>query len=67
MMQEIPGAAADYQRASSNSVLLNTFVVKKKRCRVYFHRGTLIWETERSPYSKEILFFCLRKNDRENV
>lgn len=37
---------------SSNSVLLNTFIVKKKRCRVYFHRGTLIWETERPPYSK---------------
>ncbi|KAF7393296.1 hypothetical protein HZH66_009129 [Vespula vulgaris] len=37
---------------SSKSVLLNTFVVKKKRCRVYFHRGTLIWETERPPYMR---------------
>jgi len=52
MTQDIPGAPADDQRAASNSVLLNTFVVKKKRCRVYFHRGTLIWETERPPYSK---------------
>ncbi|KAK0095273.1 hypothetical protein PV326_008794 [Microctonus aethiopoides] len=34
----------------SGTVLLNTFVIKKKRCRVYFHRGTLIWETERPPY-----------------
>ncbi|KAH0553836.1 ceramide kinase [Cotesia glomerata] len=34
----------------SNSVLLNTFIIKKKRCRVYFHKGTLIWETERPPY-----------------
>ncbi|KYN20529.1 hypothetical protein ALC57_07128 [Trachymyrmex cornetzi] len=52
MMQDIPGGPTDDQRASSKSVLLNTFVVKKKRCRVYFHRGTLIWETERPPYSK---------------
>lgn len=53
MMQE---NAADH---SSNSVLLNTFVVKKKRCRVYFHRGTLIWETERPPYSKrDTIVFC---------
>ncbi|XP_066583603.1 ceramide kinase isoform X1 [Prorops nasuta] len=37
---------------SSKSVLLNTFVIKKKRCRVYFHRGTLIWETERPPYTR---------------
>jgi len=51
MMQEIPGAPADDHRASK-SVLLNTFVVKKKRCRVYLHRGTLVWETERPPYSK---------------
>jgi len=52
MMQDISGGPADDQRASSKSVLLNTFIVKKKRCRVYFHRGTLIWETERPPYSK---------------
>ncbi|KAM0727928.1 Ceramide kinase [Formica fusca] len=50
-MQDIPGASADDHRASK-SVLLNTFVVKKKRCRVYLHRGTLIWETERSPYTR---------------
>lgn len=36
----------------SQTVLLNTFVIKKKRCRVYFHQGTLIWETERPPYTR---------------
>lgn len=46
MMQEITDQ-------SSRTVLLNTFVVKKKRCKVYFHRGTLIWETEKPPYSKQ--------------
>lgn len=45
MMQEISDQ-------SSRTVLLNTFVVKKKRCRVYFHRGTLIWETEKPPYTR---------------
>ncbi|XP_071570266.1 ceramide kinase isoform X2 [Temnothorax nylanderi] len=52
MMQDVAGGPADDQRAASKSVLLNTFVVKKKRCRVYFHRGTLIWETERPPYTR---------------
>lgn len=33
-------------------VLLNTFVIKKQRCRVYFHRGLLKWESEGDPYSK---------------
>lgn len=33
-------------------VLLNTFIIKKQRCRVYFHRGVLIWESEGAPYSK---------------
>ncbi|KAG8235193.1 hypothetical protein J437_LFUL014157, partial [Ladona fulva] len=33
-------------------VLLNTFLVRKKRCKVYFHRGTLTWETEVSPYTR---------------
>lgn len=37
---------------SHGAVLLSTFVIRKKRCRVYFHKNTLIWETERSPYSK---------------
>lgn len=37
---------------TSDAVLLNTFVIRKKRCRVYFHRGTLIWETERAPYTR---------------
>ncbi|CAL1678810.1 unnamed protein product [Lasius platythorax] len=50
MMQDIPGASVDDR--ASKSVLLNTFVVKKKRCRVYLHRGTLIWETERPPYTR---------------
>ncbi|XP_033220098.1 ceramide kinase isoform X2 [Belonocnema kinseyi] len=36
----------------SKTVLLNTFVIKRKRCRVYLHRGTLIWETERPPYTR---------------
>ena len=36
----------------SEPVLLTTFLIKRKRCRVYFHLGTLIWETERAPYSK---------------
>lgn len=53
MMQDTPGASADDR--ASKSVLLNTFVVKKKRCRVYLHRGTLIWETERPPYSKRAI------------
>ncbi|KAK1124728.1 hypothetical protein K0M31_006090 [Melipona bicolor] len=48
MMQEITDQ-------SSRTVLLNTFVVKKKRCRVYFHRGTLIWETEKPPYRLRII------------
>lgn len=34
------------------TVLLTTFVIRRKRCRVYFHRNTLIWETEKPPYSK---------------
>ncbi|XP_012278630.1 ceramide kinase [Orussus abietinus] len=42
----------DTDNDSSGAVLLNTFVIKKKRCRVYFHRGTLIWETERPPYTR---------------
>ncbi|XP_066997111.2 ceramide kinase [Anabrus simplex] len=33
-------------------VLLNTFLIRKKKCRVYFHRGTLIWETEGAPYTR---------------
>lgn len=43
----------------SGTVLLNTFVIKKKRCRVYFHRGTLIWETERPPYSEFFFFYII--------
>jgi hypothetical protein len=37
-------------------VLLNTFLIRKKRCRVYFHRGTLIWESEGASYSKYTAF-----------
>ncbi|XP_059468955.1 ceramide kinase [Neocloeon triangulifer] len=33
-------------------VLLNAFFVKGKRCRVYLHRGVLVWETERRPYKR---------------
>ncbi|XP_046405236.1 ceramide kinase isoform X2 [Ischnura elegans] len=40
------------EQQGCESVLLNTFLVRKKRCRVYFHRGTLIWETEMSPYTR---------------
>lgn len=58
-MQDIPGASVDDR--ASKSVLLNTFVVKKKRCRVYLHRGTLIWETERPPYSKRDLLSLTRR------
>ncbi|XP_014212641.1 ceramide kinase [Copidosoma floridanum] len=38
--------------ASYGTVLLSTFVIRKKRCRVYFHKSTLIWETERPPYKR---------------
>lgn len=33
-----------------DTVLLNTFVVCKKKCKVYFHHGMLIWETEAPPH-----------------
>lgn len=36
-------------------VLLNTFIIKKQRCRVYFHRGMLKWESEGDPYSRVTL------------
>ncbi|XP_046623003.1 ceramide kinase isoform X1 [Neodiprion virginianus] len=42
----------EFNDHASDAVLLNTFVIRKKRCRVYFHRGTLIWETERPPYTR---------------
>jgi hypothetical protein len=38
-------------------VLLNTFVIRKKRCRVYFHRGTLTWESEGALYGKYTKLF----------
>lgn len=38
-----------------DTVLLNTFVVCKKKCKVYFHHGTLIWETEAPPHSRATL------------
>ncbi|KAK7793254.1 hypothetical protein R5R35_010247 [Gryllus longicercus] len=38
-----------------DSVLLSTFLIRKKKCRVYFHRGTLIWETEGAPYTRSTL------------
>ncbi|KAJ8683458.1 hypothetical protein QAD02_019250 [Eretmocerus hayati] len=43
---------AEEEDPSYRTVLLTTFVIRKKRCRVYFHRGALIWETERSPYRR---------------
>nr|CAD7260302.1 unnamed protein product [Timema shepardi] len=39
-------------------VLLNSFVIKNKRCRVYFHRGKLIWETDGSPYNRYTLLLA---------
>lgn len=33
---------------ANNPVLLNTFFIGKKSCRVYFHHGTLIWDSEKS-------------------
>jgi hypothetical protein len=38
-------------------VLLNTFVIRKKRFKVYFHRGTLTWESEGAPYGKYMTLF----------
>jgi hypothetical protein len=40
--------------AIDDIVLLNAFHIKGKRCRVYLHRGVLIWETERRPFSEFI-------------
>nr|CAD7393262.1 unnamed protein product [Timema cristinae] len=39
-------------------VLLNSFIIKNKRCRVYFHRGRLIWETDGSPYNRYTLLLA---------
>lgn len=39
-------------------VLLSTFHMQDKRCRVYLHRGVLIWETERRPHSNKINSIC---------
>lgn len=47
-MGELSGQECD-------AVLLNSFVIKKQRCRVYFHRGVLIWESEGAPYSRVTL------------
>lgn len=40
---------------ASDSVLLSTFRIRKKKCRVYLHRGTLVWETESAPYKRSTL------------
>jgi hypothetical protein len=45
------------EREVFDPVLLNTFVIRKKRCRVYFHRGTLTWESEGAPYGKYMMLF----------
>ncbi|XP_046682846.1 ceramide kinase [Homalodisca vitripennis] len=36
-------------------VLLNTFIISKKKFKVYFHRKTLIWERETPPHSRTSL------------
>ncbi|XP_054281444.1 ceramide kinase [Macrosteles quadrilineatus] len=36
-------------------VLLNTFSIGKKKYKVYFHRQTLIWESETPPHSRTSL------------
>ncbi|XP_065349487.1 ceramide kinase [Cloeon dipterum] len=41
--------------AVNDVVLLNSFLIKGKRCRVYLHRGVLVWETERRPYKRNSL------------
>ena len=39
--------------SNCKTVLLTSFIIRKKRCRVYFHQNTLIWETEKKlPYSE---------------
>ncbi|XP_058809040.1 ceramide kinase isoform X2 [Phymastichus coffea] len=46
------GTANEDEDPMRGTVLLTTFVIRRKRCRVYFHRGTLVWETERPPYTR---------------
>uniref|UniRef100_A0A1B6D226 DAGKc domain-containing protein n=1 Tax=Clastoptera arizonana TaxID=38151 RepID=A0A1B6D226_9HEMI len=38
-----------------DTVLLNTFIIEKKKCKVYFHRGTFIWENEAPPHTRNTL------------
>lgn len=48
------------------TVLLNTFVQSKKRYRVLFYGGEVVWESEKSKNGKQIFlfnFFFLRKCD----
>lgn len=40
----------------SDSVLLNTFHIKKKRCRVYLHKNNLTWESDEYPYSEYTIY-----------
>lgn len=67
----------------SNVVLLNTFVILKKNCRVLFHSDVLVWEKEDSkkgksttlsiqftikdPQLKLILFYLYRQNNYSNM
>lgn len=37
---------------ASNIVLLNTFVILRKNCRVLFHSDVLVWEKENSKKGK---------------
>lgn len=41
-----------YQPEVRSAVLLNTFLIEKKRFRVFYNNGLLIWEEEKSKNSK---------------
>ena len=44
-----------------SAVLLNTFLIDKKRYRVFYNNGLLIWEKEKSKKSKQNNFKVLTK------
>lgn len=41
-----------YGGTGDNVVLLNTFVIWKKRYRVFYHSGVLVWEKNESKTGK---------------
>lgn len=41
-----------YQSEIRSTVLLNTFLIDKKRYRVFYNNGLLIWEKEKSKNRK---------------